>query len=80
MTSEVAQLRQRIEEEIIAMHLLMTGPAISGRHAIINRRYSNLATYHQELTGLIGGQAAEMIVNETYDQIMEGDGRCNNQR
>jgi hypothetical protein len=75
--SEVAQLRQRIEEEIASMHLLMNGPTIVSKHTLITHKYRNLGTYHQELAQLVGEQPAEMIVNETYYQMMEGDEPCN---
>jgi hypothetical protein len=76
--SEVARLRQRIEEEITSMHLLMNGPAVVGRHELITHKYRNLGAYHQELTQLVGEQPAAMIVNETYYRIIEGDEPCNN--
>jgi hypothetical protein len=75
--SEVAQLRQHIEQEIIAMHLLMNGPTVVSKHALIMHKYRNLATYQQELAGLVGEQSAETIINETYYQIMDGDEPCN---
>jgi len=73
LKSEVAQIRQRIEEEIASMHLLMNGPAVVSKHALITHKYRILGMYHQELAKLIGEKPAEMIVNETYYQMMEGD-------
>lgn len=77
--SEVAQLRQRIEEEISSMHLLMNGPAVVSKHVLIMHKYRNLAIYQQELAQLVGKQSAELIVNETYFQVMEGDEPCNHE-
>jgi hypothetical protein len=51
----------------------MNGPAVVSKHALITHKYRNLGTYHQELAKLVGEKPAEMIVNETYYQIMEGD-------
>jgi len=75
--SEVAQIRQRIEQEIAAMHLLMNSPAVVSKHALIMHKYRHLATYQQELARLVGERSAEVIINETYYQIMEGDEPCN---
>jgi hypothetical protein len=60
------------------MYLLMNGPAVVSKHTLITHRYRNLGAYHQELAKLVGEQPAEMIVNETYYNIMEGDVQCNN--
>jgi hypothetical protein len=76
--SEVARLRQQIEQEIASMHLLMNGPAIVSKHTLITHKYRNLGAYQQELTQLVGERPAAMIVNEAYYQIMEGDEPCNN--
>jgi len=51
----------------------MNGPAIVSKHETITHKYRNLWTYQQELTKLVGEKRAEMILNETYYQIMEGD-------
>jgi hypothetical protein len=76
--SEVAQLKQRIEEEISSMYLLMDGPAVVSKHELINHKYRNLGTYQQELAQLVGEQSAAHIVDEAYDQVMEeGDEPCN---
>jgi hypothetical protein len=75
--SEVARIRQLIEDEVTSIHLLMNGPAIVSKHALITHKYRNLGMYHQELANLVGEQPAEMFVNETYYQIMEGDEPCN---
>lgn len=71
--SEVAKLRQKIELEIEAMYLLMNGPAVVSKHTLITHKYQNLGAYYQQLAKLVGEQPAEMILNETYYQIMEGD-------
>jgi hypothetical protein len=76
LNSEVAHLKQRIEEEITAMHWLMNGPAVVGKHKLITHRYRNLGMYQRELAKLVGEKPAERIVDETYLRMMEGNEPC----
>ncbi len=71
--SEVARLRQRIEDEIASMNLLMHGPAIVGRHDIITRKYNNLAAYRRNLEELIGDEQAGPLFFTIYFHLTEGD-------
>jgi hypothetical protein len=74
--SEVAHLKQRIEEEITAMYLLINGPAVVGKHKLITHKYRNLGMYQRELARLVGEKPAERIVDETYFRMMEGNEPC----
>jgi hypothetical protein len=78
--SEVARIRQLIEDEVTSMHLLMNGPAIVSKHTLITHKYRNLGLYQRELADLVGEQSAARIVDETYYQMIEGDGMpCNHE-
>ncbi len=72
MKSELAQLRQRIEQEITAMRLLMNGPAIVSRHDIIAQRHRHLTTHRKALTNLVGEEQAGFMFFAIYAQTMEG--------
>jgi hypothetical protein len=69
--SEVAELRKRIEQETRAMHQLMYGPAIVGRHDVINQKVSTLGVYHKQLTNLVGEEQAGAILGQVYTDAME---------
>jgi hypothetical protein len=74
--NEIAHLKQRIEEEIASMHLLMNGPAVVGKHKLITHRYRNLGMYQRELARLVGEKPAERLVDETYFRMMERNEPC----
>jgi hypothetical protein len=73
LSSEVAHLKQHIEEEITAMHWLMNGSAVVSKHKLIMHKYRNLGLYQRELAKLVGEKSAERIVDETYFRMMEGN-------
>jgi hypothetical protein len=56
--SEVAQLRNRIDQEIDAMRQAISGYAIVARHEMITNHYQNLGACFEELTARIGEEAA----------------------
>jgi hypothetical protein len=68
--SDVARLRLQIEEECEAMRQAMTGFAQTASHTIIHQRYEHLDAAKQELTGLVGAEAATGIVGEIYVKTM----------
>ena len=70
--SEVAALRQRIEEEIASMHRLMNGPAVVGRHEIIHHKMQKLGVYHHELKQLVGEEQAVEVLYQAHS-LLEGD-------
>jgi hypothetical protein len=71
--SEVAALRQRIEQEAIAMHRLLSEPALVSRHAVINQKSKTLGGYHQQLAQLIGKERARAILVQAYATATETD-------
>jgi hypothetical protein len=78
--NEIAHLKQRIEEEIASMHLLMNGPAVVGKHKLITHKYRHLGMDQRELARLVGEKPAELIVDETsFRMIEEGDKPCNHE-
>jgi hypothetical protein len=69
-TSDVARLRQQIEEECQAMQLAMTGFAQTASHEVIHQRFQHLDMVQHQLALLIGEQEATQIVVETYVKNM----------
>jgi hypothetical protein len=70
MESEIALLKQRIEQECQALRLALNGFAESASHQIIMARYERLGACQAELEKLIG-PGAEEIVCELYNRCME---------
>lgn len=68
--SEVARLREQIEQACNAMNQLLSGYAITARHDIINHKYSILSGYQDQLEPLVGEQEAMEIVIETYNRVV----------
>ena len=62
--SDVARLKQRIEEEISSMYLLMHAPAVVSRHDLINHKYRRLGCYQEQLAQVIGPDAAALVVDQ----------------
>jgi hypothetical protein len=70
LESEIARLKQRIEEECQALRLALSGPAQGASHKAIMARYERLGVCQAELKRLIG-PGAEEIVGEAYTRCME---------
>lgn len=68
--SEVARLRQQIDDECEAMQQAMNGFAQTASHAFINQKYDNLGAAQDQLEQLVGEDAAAQIVVETYRRKM----------
>ncbi len=64
-TSEVMQLRQRIDAEITAMNQVKQGYAVVARHEVITHHFDRLAVWLEKLATQIGEQAAvEMLAEQ----------------
>jgi len=70
LESEIARLKQRIEEECQALRLALSGPAEGASHRAIMARYERLGACQAELERLIG-QGAEEVVGEVYTRCMD---------
>lgn len=70
MESEVALLKQRIEQECQALRRALYGFADCASHQAIMARYARLGVCQAELEKLIG-PIAEEIVCELYNRCME---------
>ena len=67
--SEIAQLRQKIEEECAASWLGLHGLAAgNARHEFIRVRFKNMENYHARLSGLVGEEDATAILYEIYNK------------
>lgn len=64
--SEVARIRQQIEDETRAMKQGLDGLASTARHDVIAHRYNSLTNHLNELTAIVGPTEATTIVCETY--------------
>ena len=69
MESEIARLRQRIEQECVALRLALDGFAVGASHDAISARYDRLGACQEELEQLIGPGANE-IVCEVYTHYL----------
>lgn len=65
--SEVALIRQRIDQEIGSLRRLKYGFARVASHEIITNRYDFIGECYQELAGLIGEQKAAEEVTDKLD-------------
>ncbi len=70
--SELAQLSQRIEGNISAIHLLMNEPTIIGSHNV-NHKTQKCGVCRQEPTNPVGTDQAQTSSCETYQCSMEGN-------
>jgi hypothetical protein len=65
--SEVARLRQTIEEEYMAAQRALHAPAMVGSHAFITAHMENIQRAHVQLQTLLGEEAATRLVAETLE-------------
>ena len=69
-TSEIAQLKSRIDCEVQAMQLALHGYAECARHEIINRRFACLQVVMDELSMYIGPGAAIALIGEVLEETL----------
>jgi hypothetical protein len=68
-SSEVAQLRERINLEYEAAQRGLYGPAQgTAQHAFITRRLESMAHHHRELKQLVGEHEATNILMDVLEQ------------
>lgn len=66
--SEIAQIRERIEQEVMAARRAMYGYATVSRHEIISHHFEMLGACLTELTGQVGEQAAIATIIEVLEE------------
>ncbi len=69
-TSEITQLRQRIDAEIDAMNQAKHGYAAVARHEVITHHYEALALCLERLTSQVGEQAALAMLTEQLERVI----------
>ncbi|MBA2677053.1 MAG: hypothetical protein H0U76_01430 [Ktedonobacteraceae bacterium] len=69
--SEVARLKERIEQECQAMYSALNGYAVVSNHDVINHRYDMIGDYQQQLEALVGSTEAARITVETYQKTIK---------
>ena len=69
--SQVAQIRQRIEEEYIAAWRALHAPAMVAKHDFITKRMENVQHAHTELQTIVGADEATRLVVAILDNIQE---------
>ncbi len=67
-TSEVARIREQINQEIAASRLALTGYAEVARHDVIAHHYNNLGVCLEQLQAQIGAEAAIQVIVEALDR------------
>ncbi len=66
--SEVARLLQKIREEFESAQLGLSGVAYgTSQHKVITQKMENMGKYHEELRGIVGDNAIELIVQVLSD-------------
>ncbi len=76
MLSEVQQLRERIELEMLAMRNGLTGLAVGvTRHQFIEARYHRLGQLADELATHVGEPQASQFSYQAYIRLVEGEAR-----
>lgn len=74
-TSEVANLRQQIEQELVAMRLGLSGLSTgTTKHQFIEARMHNLGAYEEQLAVHVGEEQATHISCQAYIRVMEANG------
>jgi hypothetical protein len=63
--SEVARIREQIEQEYRAAERLQSGFAITARHAFITARMNNIGRYRKQLVPLVGEDEATRLMCES---------------
>ena len=70
--SEIAQLRERIETELVSMRLGLSGLAAgTARHQFIQAKMHRVGSYEDQLAGHVGGEQALLFSCQAYIRIME---------
>ncbi len=70
--SEIAQLRQQIEVELVAMNRGLSGLATgTARHAFIHARMERIGACQDALADQVGESVANQLVCKLYMQSME---------
>jgi len=66
--SEVARLLRQIHEEYESSQQGLTGLASgTSRHQIMTKKMENISKWHDELRGLVGDSAMELVVQQLSD-------------
>ena len=68
--SEIARLREQIDQEIIALRRVARGFATVASHAIINHHLASLHDPLESLKGHIGEEAVARLLIETLEQLL----------
>lgn len=68
---QIAQIRQRIEEEYMAAQQALYAPAIVARHDFITARMEGMQQAHTELQAILGDEEAIKLVASILDNIQE---------
>lgn len=69
--SEVAKLRQQIEEETESFRNALCGLAQVGGHAALTIREHILDRFYENIAELVGDRAASEIVTDEYTKVLE---------
>jgi len=69
--SEIARIRQQIEDESQAMQQALSGLSMSASHEMIQYRYTAIGQYRDQLVPLVGDEQASHLMTEAYTRGVE---------
>jgi hypothetical protein len=72
--SEVARIREQIEQEYRAAEFLRSGLSITARHAFITARMNNIGRYRKQLVPLVGEDEATRMMCESCAKAENEEG------
>ena len=68
--SEIAKLKQQIEDECQSLYLLFNGYATVSSHDMIHHKYEAIDQHTKQLAVHIGEEEATNVMCETYNKVM----------
>ena len=71
--SEVARLRQAIEDECVSLNRAFHDFSISASHSVIHHKYEAIDQHREQLAQHIGDEQALNVMCETYNRIVVGE-------
>ena len=67
-TSEVAQIKEKIELEIQAMRAALDGYAVVSSHELIHHKYDQIGIYVEQLQQYMGTREAAQMMVHAFDR------------
>jgi hypothetical protein len=71
--SEIARIRQAIEDECTALQAVFTAPAAVASHQVVYHKYEALDQHRNQLAQHVGEDQALAEMIDTYNRVVVGD-------